>query len=352
MEPRPQRPSRATGPYISTGTPSPSSAGTGGFGQGAFDASSAPPAPPPAIGYDPDYSPGQPLTPLRGPRGANIVGPLLAVAALAIIVAAVAFIVSQFREDGGNNGAAPTVVVGANGTPGDDDENPGATGGDDDATEEPSDNDDPTEDTNEDENAEPSNTPRVNRPTETDEELAAGSEDPTEEPADSGDTVEKTKARQWLPTASEIGDGYEQSDNGSRDAEGVAGSFPDPVDAAAKLEEFGWLENSYRQYELTGAAETDTQFINVSVHKFDSETGAKDALSYFANGGQTAQGLTEVDADKLGEGSIYLQGPIEGGNVFVIYVRQGEFVFRIGGLSTSGDPAETTTAIAERIIEP
>ncbi|MDQ2682996.1 MAG: hypothetical protein M3Y37_05670, partial [Chloroflexota bacterium] len=83
-----------------------------------YDASSAPPAPPPAIGYDPDYSPGQPLTPLRGPRGANIVGPLLAVAALAIIVAAAAFIVSQFR-DGDNNNAAPTVVAATDGTPGD-----------------------------------------------------------------------------------------------------------------------------------------------------------------------------------------------------------------------------------------
>jgi hypothetical protein len=150
-----------------------------------------------------------------------------------------------------------------------------------------------------------------------------------------------------------VGDGYERTQNDTRNAELVANSFPDPADAATKLEEFGWKENAYREYQLTSGGEADTTTINISVHRFASEAGAKDALSYFANGGMTAQSLTEArNPPDLGEGTIALNGVIEGGNLYVLYIRQSEFVIRIGGLSVAGDPAETTTTVAERILEP
>jgi len=345
MEPRPQRPSRATGPYISTGTPNPTSSAhpgsSSGYGTAPFDASSAPPAPPPAIGYDPDYSPGQPLTPLRGPRGANIVGPLLAVAALAIIVAAVAFIISQFRgNDGDNNSASqPTAVIAAAASP---------TAADQQGTSptQAAAPDQSGQPTSEAASGEATNTPKVNRPTETGD--LSGSDGTDTSGSSSG---EKTRARQWLPTTRIVGEGYEQSNNGTRDETEVAGSFPDPADAATKLAEFGWQENVYREYELSGGAETDTTTINVSVHRFDTEGGAKDALSYFAEGGRVGQGLTEVkDAPEYGEGSVVLQGTIDGGNVYVIYIRQNDFVIRIGGFSPTGDPSEVTNGLAERMM--
>lgn len=352
MEPRPQRPSRATGPYISTGTPSPPSAGAtnagAGYGTGAFDASSAPPAPPPAIGYDPDYSPGQPLTPLRGPRGANIVGPLLAVAALAIIVAAVAFIVSQFRNGGDDNGAQPTAVVAINASPTTEtdqqDEDATKPAGADNA-------DAPTRTADDSADEEPAQEPKVNRDTEPGDELDSSSEDQS---TDSGDEApaERTRARQWLPTTRVIGSGYEQTDNGTRDETEVANSFPDPADAGEKIVAFGWQENVYREYSLPNGAPEDTIVISVSVHRFDTEAGAKDALQYFADGGQTAQGLAVAeDAPEFGEDTISLQGAIEGGNVYVIYIRQNNFVIRLGGLSPTGDPAEFTNGVAERIME-
>jgi hypothetical protein len=342
MEPRPQRPSRATGPYISTGTPTPPPSGANpgsgsGYGTAPFDASSAPPAPPPAIGYDPDYSPGQPLTPLRGPRGANIIGPLLAVAALAIIVAAVAFIISQFRGGNDNNPASqPTAVVAAAASP-------TLAGNSPTQVAAPDQSGQPTSEAGD---AQATNTPKVNRPTETGD--LSGSDGTDSSGSSSG---EKTRARQWLPTTRIVGEGYEQSDNGTRDESEVASSFPDPADAAAKIQEFGWQENVYRGYELSGGAETDTTTINVSVHRFDTEGGAKDALSYFADGGRVGQGLTVVkDAPEFGEGSVTLQGKIEGGNVYVIYIRQNDFVIRIGGFSPTGDPSEVTNGLAERML--
>ena len=351
MEPRPQRPSRATGPYISTGTPNPPTAGatgpipTGGYGQPAFDASSAPPAPPPAIGYDPDYSPGQPLTPLRGPRAANVVGPLLAVAALAIIVAAVAFIVSQFRGgDGDGNTTQPTTVAAASGSP------TSETGGEDGVNAPPEDPEatqpvagegDETEPSD---GADPTRTPRVNRPTEESGDLTEDDEDPAAEE----DPAERTRARQWLPTGGDVGDGFETTDEGTRTEQVVVESFGEGSDAAERLAEFGWLENAYRNFELVGGGESDTTGMTVSVHRFDTEAGARDALPYFAEG----SGLTTVDdAPELGEESVTVQGTLTGGNAYVIYVRQDEYVLRIGGFSVAGDPAELTTAVTETMLE-
>ena len=341
MEPRPQKSNRTTGPFINTGNPSPGSApNTGGFGQPAFDASSAPPAPPPAIGYDPDYSPGQPLTPLRGPRGANIVGPLLAVAALAIIVAAVAFIVSQFRSGDDSTGHTPTAVVAAIGSPTDSlsgGQNPKKTST-------PADDNRPTDESGGD--SKPTSTPRVARPTSEGEDLSA-----TDEPTGSDDQpLARTKASQWFPKEADVGDGYKRADNGTRTGDEVAASFPDPEDATVQIDGFGWVENAYRQYELDSGATTDTQVINVSVHRFKTEQGASDALAYFANGGQTAQNLEEVsNADTIGDESISLQGAIEGGNIYVVYFRKDDFLIRVGGLSTAGDPADKTVEVSNFI---
>ena len=348
MEPRPQRPTRATGPFISTGTPNPPSAPTtksgSGYGTAPFDASSAPPVPPPAIGYDPDYSPGQPLTPLRGPRGANIVGPLLAVAALAIIVAAVAFIVSQFRG-GNDNNPQPTAVVAVNASPTTETDQQANTGAVDNSGE--TGNTDPAaQPTSETGNTDPTNTPRVNRPTETGGDLSGSSDgngsDNNAAPAD------RTRARQWLPTSGDVGKDFTQSENGTRSLEEVVASFPEDADAAAKLEEFGWQENVYRNFEIEGGDAAETTGMTVSVHRFDTERGAKDALPFFAEGSGLA---TVEDAEKFGDQSITLQGALTGGNAYVIYIRKDDFVIRIGGFSATGDPSEVTIGVAERIMK-
>ncbi len=88
--------------------------------------------------------------------------------------------------------------------------------------------------------------------------------------------------------------------------------------------------------------------MTVSVHRFDTEAGAQDALPFFAEGSGLA---TVEDAPEFGEESIALHGALTGGNAYVIYIRQDEFVLRIGGFSVSGDPAELTAAVAEQMLE-
>jgi hypothetical protein len=267
---------------------------------------------------------------------------LLAVAALAIIVAAVAFIVSQFRGDDDNT-AQPTPIAAVSGSPTSESEDEANTAPDEaEATQPEAEGGD--EGTNAPDDADPTRTPRVNRPTEEPGDLTGG-EDETggeEEPS------ARTTARQWLPTSGDIGDGFDQSENGTRTEEQVVASFGEGSDAATQLTEFGWQENAYRNFDLPGGGETDTTNMTVSVHRFDSEAGAKDAMPYFAEG----SGLAAVeDAAELGEESITVAGPIEGGNAYVIYVRQDEFVLRIGGFSVAGDPGDLTTAVAETMLE-
>jgi hypothetical protein len=350
MEPRPQKPNRSTGPFISTNTPTPAqSSSSGGFGQPAFDASAAPPAPPPPIGYDPDYSPGQPLTPLRGPRGANIVGPLLAVAALAIIVAAVAFIVSQFRENGGNDDN-PTAVSAVVNTPADDNQTTDSGS----AADKTQTAEDGESSSGNDQDAAATKTPKVSRPTADPNESLDATEPPADDAASGDEPKAKTKASQWFPKESTVGEGFVRSDNGTRTMDDVVASFPEAVqiDAPAKLDEMGWVENAYRQFTNDSAAADQTSVVNVSVHRFKTENGASEALQYFADGGATAQGLTAVEgASEIGDESITLQGTIEGGNVYVVYFRIDRFVFRIGGLSTTGDPSETTISVAQAIAD-
>ena len=358
MEPRPSRPSRPSQPYISTGATPGQPAGTPAYGQGGgpgsfgapgpFDASSAPPAAPPLIGYDPSYSPGQPLTPLDGGRGSRYLAPLLAVAALAVVVAAVAWAIGRARgcdDDGDgttaanlNSPIAETATVVPGGSEGEDTateatapedadtavptEAPDATGGD-----------QPTLTT-----AQQESTRRA--------ENAATEDTPTPRPS-----RERDDARSWLPLTEEVGEGYQRTQNQVRDIAEVAGSFADPADAEAQLAGWGWLENAYREFELPEADPSATNVFNISVHRFETAQGAKDALPYFQDGARTDLVAEGRDLPSLGDQIRALEGTTgEGGQIFIVYVREGDVVIRIAGTSLEGNPREDVLALAERIV--
>lgn len=351
MEPRPSRPSRPSQPYISTGATPGQPAGTPAYGQGGsfgapgpFDASSAPPAAPPLIGYDPSYSPGNPLTPLDGGRGSRILAPLLAVAALAVIVAAVAWAIGRARgdDDDGTSAAnvnSPVVETSTAAAGGSAEEEPtddGATGpeGDDTAV--------PTEGPDAEDAAEPTLTDAQAEGT----RRASAEDTPTVRAS-----RERDDARSWLPLTAEVGEGYQETDEQRRDIAEVAGAFPDAADAEVKLEEWGWLENTYREYQLEDGDPAATTVFNISVHRFETAAGAKEALPYFQDG---ARGTGVEEATGLpdaGDQIRALEGPTdEGGRLFVVYVREGGVLIRVAGTSLEGDPREDVLALVDRIL--
>lgn len=358
MEPRPSRPSRPSQPYISTGATPGQPAGTPAYGPGGgpgsfgapgpFDASSAPPAAPPLIGYDPSYSPGSPLTPLDSGRGSRFLAPLLAVAALAVIVASVAWVIGRARGgDDDNDGQAAAnltspIAETATTESGGDQEPPAddATGPADDSTAAV------TEAPAAEGGAEPTLTAAQQEGT-----RRAGNEDAAEDTQTPRPSRERDDARSWLPLTEEVGEGYARTQNQVRDIAEVSGTFPEPADAEAQLAEWGWLENAYREFQLEGGESTATTVYNISVHRFETAAGARDALPYFQDG---ARGAGIEDASGLpdsGDQIRALQGPTAvGGQIFVVFVREGDVVIRVAGTSLEGDPREDVLALVERIL--
>ena len=344
MEPRPPRPSRPATPYVSTGSspsPGPGHAPVPDGGLGAagrpFDASSAPPAAAPTIGYDPTYSPGAPLSPLNTGRRARLIGPIVAVFILALVIAGIAWAVS--RATGGDDNGDETAVAGTTSTDVAAPTEQPAAEGEDNGTQEP---------TPASEDAEtPAETEGGDQPSEEAQPTPASTE-PTPTPRPSR---ERDDARSWLPLQEEVGDAYSRTDNGRRSLEEVASSFPDPADAQTQLAGWGWLENVYREFQLSEDDPNGTQVINVSVHRFESAQGARDALPYYVDGATTstvagASGLPDIGSQVRG-----LEGTTaEGGSLFVLYVRVSDTIIRIAGTSQGGDPRPAVIALAERLL--
>jgi hypothetical protein len=195
------------------------------------------------------------------------------------------------------------------------------------------------------------------------DETAAPTEETIDTPPEQTPTPEEAaaeptrnsppSARSMLPAPDDIGSNYERTEDDKRTREAVADSFSDSSDALAKLETWKWRENAYRTFEIPAANNpdvSDTTVINISIHRFGDEQGAKDALNYFAEDVIATQGLEEFRIDRIGEQSRALKSNADGSNV-VLYVRNGNYLIRIGGYSPEGDPTDDLIAVAQSIIE-
>lgn len=302
-------------------------------------AGGSPPAQPPQ-----GYSPGPALTPIDGGRGARVLGPLLALAVLAAVVIAVVFVVvrvfgdDEGRGSGGNLAASGTVTTEAVAAP--------TEAGTAVATEEPTETGavagaDETAEPDDSDAAGGEETPEPTRTPEPDE----GEAEPTRAPV---------SARSMLPTTGDLPDGFERTEDDKRVKEAVAASFSDSDEALANLNEWGWRENAYRTFEVPATANPDPNamnVINISIHRFGTERGARDALIYFADDVIGTQGLEEFEIDRIGEQSRALRGAPDGANLVVLYVRMDNYLIRLGGYSPQGDPTDDVVAMAEQIVD-
>jgi hypothetical protein len=345
----------AVPPYRPPGSPTDSSYSSGGLGRpsGIGGVGGLDPAAQHGSWYEPPnptmpgpqplthgYSPGPALTPIDGGRGARVLGPILALLVLAAIVGtAVFFILRQFGDDNprSNNLAAengttvaqtgPTVTPTADGEQGSEaTQETGAVAGADETA----------------------------APTEAPAGPSAG-ETPTPEDAAAAEPTRSSppSARSLLPAPDDVGNRFARTEDDKRTREAVADSFSNPEDALSKLEGWKWRENAYRTFEIPAGDNplaSETTVVNISIHRFGEEQGAKDALNYFAEDVIATQGLEEFRIDRIGEQTRALRGDAEGSNLVVLYVRNGNYLIRIGGYSLEGDPTEDLIALAQSII--
>lgn len=285
------------------------------------------------------YSPGPALTPIDSGRGSRLVGPILALVVLAAVVVSVVFVIFRFFDDSGDgttaNQPAPSTTAVAQAAPS------GV------ATEEPT----------------PAPTQSGGVVAGADEPAAPpsseGSADTTPEPSPtprpSGGQTSRSSpasARSMLPSASDLSGGYERTEDDKRSKDAVANSFSNPDEAVVNLDAWSWRENAYRTFELPADADPNsTTVINVSIHRFGREQGAKDALDYFADDVIATQGLEEFKVQRIGEQTRALKGATDSANLVVLYVRTDVYLIRIGGTSPQGDPTDDVIAVAEMIVE-
>jgi hypothetical protein len=199
-----------------------------------------------------------------------------------------------------------------------------------------------TEEPAEDEEAAPTEEPDQAEPT---EETAAAADTGEEEDASS-----ERDALSYLPEVEELDGAWVVSAEGDRTREEVAAALGEGGDEA--LTGFRWRENPYRDFTREGqAADDETFFVSVSVHRFGNAEGASEALAYFSDvlaAGGVYQQAAEVP---VGDASVALAGSQDGANLYALYVQDGNYVIRLGGSSLVGDPAPFVDSVAAFIVD-
>jgi hypothetical protein len=356
LEPRPSRPSRATGPSStkSTRTPwTPSPTVEPPTSQRTADIYSAPQGQtggqwygqPGTYAPDPDYRQTGPMTPIkpRNERGNKLLRYLLAALLLIGVIGGGAYAITRFLDDYEPN-ENPTVVAATDGTvtptlaPTQATDDGGAPA--------------PTATTAAE--TAPTTAPppsgATEAPTEENVDPAAAGAESTAPAGDSEDISASESAEAFLPEPAVLVGDWAITDEGERTKAEVADAVG--PDGDALLTSWRWRENFYRDLNRNDAADApdDASFINVSVHRFANAEGASEALTALSDIVVSAQGLQDVETPAIGELARGLAGPGDGVNLYVLYVQDGKYLIRLGGSSATGDPAPTVNALAEEIV--
>lgn len=349
MEPRPSRPSRATGQSSTRSTrtpwtPSPtaepptsqqrtadiysapqSQSGGQWYGQ------QAPYAPEPG-----DYRQTGPMTPIkpRNERGNKLLRYLLAALLLIAVIGGGAYAITRYLDNGNKEPETP-VVAATNGTV-----TPTLA-----ATQ-----------ATENEQAAPTATTGAAAPTAT-AAAAAPTQAPAEEAATAtvadaaaGDAAQAGSTEAFLPDPATLDGVWVVTDSGERTKAEVADAIGANGDEL--LTSWRWRDNFYEDLNRNDAADApdDASFINVSVHRFANADGASEALTALSDIVVSAQGLQDVETPAIGNQARGLAGPGDGVNLYVLYVQDGKYLLRLGGSSATGDPAPMVNALAEQIL--
>lgn len=365
MEPRPPKRPSGSAPAASPAEPQPerahwldrspapsvSSGSSGNAGAPTGDLSSTrlrlpwQSAPAPSLGgsLPGDGAPRTPLMPVvapRGERGGRYLGPILAALLLAVIIAGVAFAISRARDEDRPSAASDaTRVAGlASGSP-----TPEGT-----ATGSPVAGN---------QSAAVIGTTPAGASVGTPVNGRVASEDPTptriprqtSTPTASSGGSSLVRAKDVLPSVRQLPDGFVVSEEGAYSKDDIVSQLGE--NGEELLREWKWRENAYRSFLIPDDVAPDpdtTTFLIVSVHRFGGSAGAKEALDYLANV-LAASGYEEAEVPAIGDQQRALTQSGDA-NIYVLYVRSGYYVIRIGGSSPAGDPSADVNALAEKLV--
>jgi hypothetical protein len=114
--------------------------------------------------------------------------------------------------------------------------------------------------------------------------------------------------------------------------------FPDTPDAANRLRALGWEAGAYRQFSCDAPPLGALNWVDMSIHRFASASGAAEAVPFYAGARMTGTQLAEVPALALGDRSVAIAGPSELGTEMTLYVSAGPLLLRVTGIGLEHDP--------------
>jgi hypothetical protein len=149
-----------------------------------------------------------------------------------------------------------------------------------------------------------------------------------------------------LPTQDELPADLILLKEGTREAEEITATFPDPDDVAQRFTEWGWQETAYRDFASHGG----TTSVSVSLHRFAGAQAAAEALSYLAEARGVALRLNPITVAPMGDQVEAVEGTVAKGREVSLYVRQGAVVARITVTASTGDPLDVAVSTAMIVL--
>lgn len=140
------------------------------------------------------------------------------------------------------------------------------------------------------------------------------------------------------------------SDKGSRND--IANTFSSQDTGLENLASWDWKGSVFAHYDNSGAGESDTNRVEIEIHRFGEDEGAAAALPAFANAHATKFGLFAISIPELGDQVQGVSGRTGDQNEVTIYVRVGPVLIVVTAYSADGDPAQTALDAARAIVGP
>jgi hypothetical protein len=153
-----------------------------------------------------------------------------------------------------------------------------------------------------------------------------------------------------LPSTSELPPGLVLESEGALTAEAMPLTFPAPAEAAERLASWGWQENAYRSFVASGERAGAQSQVEISLHRFVSESGAASALPYFAEARAEARGLSLVPVESMPPGEAAVVGQGAEGNEATLYVRLGNVLLRVTAVVPDGSAEYMARQIANAVV--
>jgi hypothetical protein len=148
-----------------------------------------------------------------------------------------------------------------------------------------------------------------------------------------------------LPLQHEVPSDLTHTGDQNRTLADVAVNYTSPSETERLFTSWGWKENVTRNYERTGWSSGVT-WVYVSIHRFDSASGALNALEYSLNDQMASTGAWEVSVSPLADTTRALATSSD----LTVYVQQGNLLIRLTIAAPGGDPMPMAVSIIQAIL--